>query len=223
MKNIKTYKVSLPPYIEGTDHELHSVSQSVLQMFHPVMLGDYYPASVLGDGNCMYRAFSRAMSGSEHHHAFLRLKTSLELILNRQYYDHKSKAYKDLICDNRVIISDYEKLVSDSIVIGSYSELAHIYALSASLGKPLRSYFPPQICSEFLSEPFTRKVLGRKVKDNIPVATVMWTQMHTPRTARDFSPNHFVPLIQRKESIIEVIDLSTPFNTPDNTVISECT
>ena len=150
-------------------------------MFHPALLNDFYPASVVGDGNCIYRAVSRALSGTENYHSLLRLKTSLEIILNRQFYDHKSKTYKDLICDNRVIVSDYEKLVQDSIVLGSYAELAHIYALSASIGKPIRSYFPPQMFSEFLSEPFTRKVVGRKVKlDGESVTTVMWTQMHVP-------------------------------------------
>ena len=32
--------------------------------------------------------------------------------------------------------------MKDSTAIGSYAELAHIYALSASVGKPVRSYFP---------------------------------------------------------------------------------
>ena len=111
------------------------------------------------------------------------------MTLNRQYYDHTSKSYIDLIRDNRVIVNNFDKLVHDSIVCGSYSELAHIYALSASIGKPIRSYFQPQMYSEYLSEPFTRKVVGRKLKqDYESVATVMWTQMHAPRTLRDFNP-----------------------------------
>ena len=164
------------------------------------------------------------MSGTENYHSLLRLKTSLEIILNRQFYDHKSKTYKDLICDNRVIVSDYEKLVQDSIVLGSYAELAHIYALSASIGKPIRSYFPPHMFSEFSSEPLTRKVVGRKVKlDGESVTTVMWTQMHVPRSMRDFNPNHFVPIIPTIQPITEVIDLNTPSKTSENTTLSDCT
>ena len=207
-KVMNTYKVCVPTIDNVTDHEIDLQSQSVLQMFHPALLGDFYPASVVGDGNCMYRAVSRALSGTENHHVLLRLNTALEIILNRQYYDTKSKTYKDLICDNRVIVSDYHKLVRDSVMLGSYSELAHIYALSASIKSPIRSYLPPQVCSDFLSEPFTRKVVGRKVNMNSDsVATLMWTQMHAPRSIRDFSPNHFVPIIQRKKPITEVIDL----------------
>ena len=39
------------------------------------------------------------------------------------------------------------------------------------------------------------------------IATLMWAQMHAPPSIRDFSPNHFVPIIQRKKPITEVIDL----------------
>ena len=87
-------------------------------------------------------------------------------------------------------MSNCDKLVRDSVILRSYSELAHIYAVSAAIDKPLRSYFPPQINSEVLAEPFSRKVVGRKVMlSEQSVATVMWTQMHVPHSLRDFSPN----------------------------------
>ena len=47
------------------------------------------------------------------------------------------------------------------------------------------------------------------------VATLMWAQMHAPRSIRDFSPNHFVHIIQRKKNITEVIDL---VNSPSNSL-----
>ena len=112
----------------------------------------------------------------------------------------------------------------DAIALGSYAELAHIYALSASVGKPVRSYFPPQMFSDFLSEPFTRKVVGRNVRpEGESVATLMWTQMHVPRSMRDFNPNHFVTIISRTEPIPVVIDLNTPSKTYENITVSDCT
>ena len=88
-----------------------------------------------------------------------------------------------------------------------------MYALSSSISKPLRSYYPPQICTEFLTEPFSRKVIGRKVKlSEEPAATVMWTQMCVPRTVRNFSPNHFVPLFHRSEPVTQFINLCSPSN-----------
>ncbi|KAK3082402.1 hypothetical protein FSP39_014261 [Pinctada imbricata] len=70
-----------------------------------------------------------------------------------------------------------------------------MYALSAAIGEPVRSYYPPQFNAEFVSEPHTRKVVGRGVnKSSPPVATIMWSQTSFSDT---FNPNHFVPLVQR--------------------------
>ena len=136
LKLLDTYKVCVPLSDKVTScgyEHVDSVSETLLKMFHPALLFDFYPARVGGDGNCMYRAVSLAMSGTENYHTLLSLKTSLEIILNRPFYDHKCKTYKDLISDNRVIVSDYDQLVRDSVILGSYSELAHIYALSAAM------------------------------------------------------------------------------------------
>ena len=58
----------------------------------------------------MYRAVPSALNGTDNYYTLLRLKTSLEIVLYIQFYYPKSKSYKDLICDNRVIVSDYKSL-----------------------------------------------------------------------------------------------------------------
>ena len=42
-----------------------SVSQRIIQIYQPVLLEQYVPLSVSGDGNCFYRAVSRALCGNE--------------------------------------------------------------------------------------------------------------------------------------------------------------
>ena len=55
-----------------------SVSQRILESYQPVMLQQYIPLSVLGDGNCFYRAVSRSLCGNESMHILLRLRTAIE-------------------------------------------------------------------------------------------------------------------------------------------------
>src|SRR6476619_5213234 len=43
------------------------VSANILQLVHPVLLLTWSPRAVQGDGNCMYRAVSLALFGSEDH------------------------------------------------------------------------------------------------------------------------------------------------------------
>ena len=71
LKLSDTYKVCVPlsdkVTSEGSEH-VDSVSETLLQMFHSALLFDFCPARVDGDGNCMYRAVSLAMSGTENYH-----------------------------------------------------------------------------------------------------------------------------------------------------------
>ena len=127
------------------------------------MLEQYAPLSVLGDGNCLYRAISRSLCGNENLHTLIRLKTATEIIINRKYYDTGRRSYVDLINDNRIIVTDYKKLVEDTLKLGSYSEMIHIYAISAVLNVPIRSYYPPQLQPELASDAYTKKVVGRGV------------------------------------------------------------
>ncbi len=41
--------------------EKDAVSVEILKMYHPAILMDLVPMSVVGDGNCLYRAVSRAL------------------------------------------------------------------------------------------------------------------------------------------------------------------
>ena len=97
------------------------------------MIEEYVPLYVIGDGNCLYRAVSRALYGDENQHALLRLRTALEIISHRKFYDSKMRTYTDLICDNRIFLSDYFKLIGDAINIGSYSEMGHIFCIKCSI------------------------------------------------------------------------------------------
>ena len=137
--------------------------------------------------------------------------TVLELVDNRAFYDCDHRKHVDLICDNRIVCGSFEQILKDAVTINAYSGMSHIYALSAALRKPIRSYYPPQLNAEFVSEPYTRKVVGRGVKSSEPpLATIMWTQM---RFSGQFSPNHFVPLLSKikhcvEESIVVCEDVS---------------
>jgi hypothetical protein len=41
------------------------ISESILNQYHPAVLTEKYPAETTGDGNCFYRAVSRAFTGTE--------------------------------------------------------------------------------------------------------------------------------------------------------------
>ena len=172
------------------------VSHEILKMYQPIMLHQFVPLSVYGDGNCLYRAASLALFGDENSHLLLRLKSGIEVILNRKYYDNSLRSYVDLIADHRIFVNDYKIFLNDTLTIGSFSDMLNIYALSAALKKPIRSYYPPQLSPDLAYAAFSRKVVGRNVSAAKPIdISVMWTQMSIPSDTKVFHPNHFVTLV----------------------------
>ena len=183
------------------------ISTQILTKYHPALLEDSAPLQTIGDGNCLYRALSKLLTGHEESHKLIRLEVALELIIFSDRYDAKSKKKLEFLNDSRIVTSDIHKLIKDAIRLGSFSEMAHMYAASAAIKKPIRSYFPPQAQLELSSEPFTRTIVGRGAKQSNPAGCIMWTSMCIPQTLNSFSPNHFVPLVKKNESTNIVVSV----------------
>ena len=139
------------------NHDPDDISESILRHYHPAVLAEKYPAETTGDGNCFYRA------GTESVYLLLRVFTVLEILSYPTFYDSDHKKFVDLVSDNRIVVATYIQLARDVARIGAYADMMHMYALSAVLRLPIRSYYPPQINPEFASEPYSRKVCGRGV------------------------------------------------------------
>ena len=123
--------------------------------------------------------------------------TLLEILSYPTFYDSDHKKFVDLVSDNRIVVATYIQLARDVARIGAYADMMHMYALSAVLRLPIRSYYPPQINPEFASEPYSHKVCGRGVNiSEVPVCTIMWTSCALPQ-GPNLIPNHFVPLFMR--------------------------
>ena len=193
---LDTYKIKLADFDQLEEAILPGTedpnSVAVLKLFHPAKLEEFTPRTVYGDGNCLYRAISLALYGSQDHHLQLRLLTALEICLHSDYYQ------QDPIGDNRIVTGSFTDVMKDVCKIGAWADFMHITAVSAVVGLPFKSYYPPMAYSDFTSEPLTRMVVGREVKTSAsPACTIMWTQLTKPKLSRDFQANHFVPIFHK--------------------------
>jgi len=215
---LQAYNVSPPPRCTGSEPPgiRDSVATGVLQLYHPCLLLSSIPLSVAGDGNCLFRALSRGLYGSEDHHIHLRLLTTLEIATHREWYDIASPAYKGLLNDQRIVCDTYPGLLGSVCKRGQYSETMTIYAASAAIGLPIESYCPPTRHARLLSDPLTCIIRGRGVSDTAAAAvTVMWTTTTVPRSVKDpFVPNHFVVLHDHQPDTIAVASAHPVHSTP---------
>ena len=194
---LKTYKVELPALLgcaEAPGQE-DNVAVEILKQFQPVMLKFSTPRLVYGDGNCLFRTVSLALFGRQRYHYHLRLLAALEIAHYRGYYDESYPNYVNLINDERVICSSYLEVLESACKSGAYSQMLHVYALSAALCEPLRMYYPSTGMNDNLAVPFSRQIIGRGVKNHSGTAgvwSIMWSQLHIPSHVFNFQPNHFV-------------------------------
>jgi len=72
------------------------------------MLRDFTPLAVYGDGNCLFRAVSLGLYGTEERHVELRAKAAIEIATQQEWYDKANKqfcaSFKD---DPFVLLPDY--------------------------------------------------------------------------------------------------------------------
>ena len=141
---MRTYGVSLP---ERISKELASTQDPtatrILQQMHPILLKSFTPLSIVGDGNCLFRAVSRRLFGTENQHMIIRLLTALEIAEHPNYYNTKSQDYNDLINDNRLLHhDDYELLLRTTCTSGGFSEILVMYAVRMSNLKIILLIYP---------------------------------------------------------------------------------
>ena len=211
VKKARTEQLLLETYVKTptvtdessttVDVDVDAVSTKILQLLDPTKLDKYIPRTVVGDGNCFYRAISLSMYNNEDDHIYARLKTAIELCLHRSHYDVQSPTYTGHINDASIVVSGYWSLLALAITPGGYSELMHIYACSAALDHAIESYYPLQ--SDVTSS-FSRNVTGRDVTTNATtgVTCLMWTSISVPAAKTSFTPNHFSWLQKKTDHAI---------------------
>lgn len=157
------------------------------------MLERYSPRSVLGDGNCFYRAMSLALFGTEDFHGYLRVRTAIEIMSNNCLYSSDSAAF--VLRDLPILTPAYGQLIRESVVDGTSSEMVHLFAFSKAFGIDIQSYCCPFSLSS--PHPYTLQIHSSSYAQVFSTGnvTLMWTPLDT-----DKEPNHFVLLVPYGES-----------------------
>ncbi|XP_013388573.1 uncharacterized protein LOC106157457 [Lingula anatina] len=203
---LTTYNVKLPVLRDDAtliDWSSDKVAKQVLAKFHPIILNTHRPLAIGGDGNCLYRALSAGLYGTERYHLHVRLITALEMITFPDEYNIHSVNYTGKLAGDAAFVESYADELGAVCAPGRWSGLIHLYAASAALRVPLRSYCPPILHTEYLSMPLTRVIHGRGVSTkHHPEITIMWTSSSVPASQDDFRPDHFAVLIKNQVTVM---------------------
>ena len=162
-----TYNIHLPDKvpIEWTPNDIDRITLRILELLDPLVPKSFVPIAIVGDGNCLFRALSKGFFNTESFHVHIRLLTSIDMILNPQFYDSKHPGFTDLFNDHRLPIGIYSSMIDIVLTLGKAVCMYTILAASAALGICVRTYCPSTgpVGGILLGDPHSRLVQGHDV------------------------------------------------------------
>ncbi len=166
------------------------------------------PAAVPADGNCLFHALSTAITGDTSLSEELRVRTCIEMVVNKDLYEKKHKN-----TGVKLAFPDYRIAVKECAIDGKFSSAWMIDAAASVLGTKILSIYPP--VNGLLDK--TVSILHRRFSPNKdrslrPPIVLMWSSVSRPRTGVTWLPNHFVPLLLTKPP--EVVDMTESVEKP---------
>ena len=154
------------------------------------------PKQTFGDGNCLYRAMSKIICGNENRHVELRVRTFIELCLNRDKYLNNSYLkelaglddYMENLLGSSFDLSSktkrkpkserqregFEAGIVDNIKPGTYSTMWHIFALSNILGFSIQTVYP-DVRGSLVDRNYVNVRITPSHMQHPSVAYLMWT------------------------------------------------
>jgi len=204
---MRLYDVRLPQY-QSTPSGLPSDGPSValLQTYSPWLLTRFQPLSVIGDGNCLFRALSLAVFGSEAQHILLRLMCVIEVLLNQALYDNNhAEFYAPFQKDPWLQLPSYCAFVTTLVQLNTDCDMLGVLAASTVLHKAIQTLWPLMVNPGELS-PFSKLIVGRAVSNCRHPINIMWSTACYPMPKTVPIINHFVPLVAVSTPPMAVID-----------------
>ena len=157
------------------------------------------PVCVPGDGNCLFSAVSVALTGHTELANVLRQQTAIELAINGTYYKrkHSEKSFS-------IVSPSYKVACRDAAKNYNYSSAWTIQALSTVIGRDIVSIYPTVNGVADKTVPILHTTIEPRNKLSRQQLHIMWSSTMSPPPVGIWTPNHFVPLIERKSTPIEV-------------------
>lgn len=184
---------------ELTIKETDQISMSLLQQSR---VNEMNPYRTYGDGNCLFRAVSKALYNNENYHQELRFRCILELCLNFENYLNPENYSNDTLIELIATINPSSayafgtmEIMKHEIVrtsrLGSYASSLNFFGLANSLSINIQQIYPDR---EF-RDPNLKSLLTQHVipftKSSVKDIFIMWTHFTDSALKLNWNPNHF--------------------------------
>lgn len=211
----------LPPIIPLADLSVCGIGKSVDEDAQELMPdgipGEHkFPVEILPDGNCLPRCGSVLCFASEEHHREIRLRITMDLIINRELYLNDEYLSRGLppgqsiravniaqfsefyMGDNtnEGVMYVYDQEVTHAMRCGTFMGLWQLFALANVLQTVIYSVYPNR-GNPSIQKDLNRVILPKSTSSSSGPTSVfiMWTSTRKDMFRGHWIPNHFVVLL----------------------------
>ncbi|CAF1554051.1 unnamed protein product, partial [Adineta steineri] len=185
-----------PNEFDELKHTIDTIAQQYLKQASK-NVQHLIPLSSLGDGNCLFNSVVSLVPDSGASAVELRVRTIIELVKNRTYYDNQFSH----------LVGPFNEAIRRTCNNYSFSELYEVVALGNALRCEVQSVYPYidyRVEMKIMNAVYTP--LDTSVSNNGRLI-IFWTNSEDevttkcrPGSGGVWSPNHFVPLIRPCET-----------------------
>ena len=169
----------------STDFDTDTQAQDIISTCYPNET--VVPVAVSGDGNCLFNAVSKLLSGNESLAKELRVRTAIEMATNIDMYQTDPKLIK-----TEIFSPSYTESLRDCARSGGYSSAWTIKSLASVLRRTISVLYPPMNGLDDLAhKALTTEYTPLNIFNEKPLR-IMWSRLG--KRAKLWSANHFVPL-----------------------------
>ena len=199
---------NLPPFVNKAcfvqPTSTDPIAEGYLKDTNLLHLGTAF--KVTANGSCLFNSVSVALCGSEEISTELRVRTCIEMVINKARYISHPKA-SDLIW----VSPNYVSSTIDCANPRGWSSIWTILALSQVIGRPIQSVYPPINGIQDLSYKFLNfTAVPRNCTDESAVKSVLWTRSSTHNPDRIWISDHFTPIItaaMQQSNVPSILDI----------------
>ena len=154
------------------------------------------------------RWFHKSIKGDQSLATELRVRASMELVQNREYYE------KFHLGDRLHLVSDkYDVAVRDCITNYAFSSAWTVHACASVISRSIKSVYPPVNGILDPSVSVLNAVFPPRALKSRHTVTLMWSSCSLSKPSGNWYPDHFVPLLPN-DTNSTVIDLSSNVDFP---------
>ncbi|CAF0964660.1 unnamed protein product [Brachionus calyciflorus] len=186
----------------SADFSVNKIDEVSMSLLLQSGVENLSPCNIKGDGNCLFRAVSKALYDNEGYHQELRFRCILELCLNLENYlnpdNYSNNKFVELIATVNPSSSKayatrdiFQNEIIRTSALHSYASSLNLFGLANALSINIYQIYPDRDFRDPNFKSLLTDQISPFMKPGLKNIFIMWTHFCDINLRSDWAPNHF--------------------------------